>query len=835
MQTEIKKILADVTKPYQYIGDEYLAYKKKMSDEDVSIVFAFPDKYEIGVSNLGVRVLYYVVNKEDGLVADRAYAPEFDCKDALEKNNVKLYAVESKKPLKEFDFVGFSLQYELAYPTVLKMLDLADIPVKRKERGENDPIIVAGGPCCFNPKPMSEFIDLFLIGDGEELNVELMKKYKEIRHLSRAEKLNELAKIKGVYSPILQNKTEKRICQLNNDNLPLTNPIPYSSCVHDRTIIEIRRGCGRMCRFCQPGHVTLPIRERKAEDIINAVDKATSITGYDEYSLLSLSSNDYTNIEPVIDDLTAMLCERKVSVSLPSQRIDRYNEHLAAVVRGIRKSTITLAPEAGSQRLRNVINKNLTEEQILSTVLNCYKTGADSIKLYFIMGLPTESKEDLEEMAKLLSTIRWKSQLIKKEMGLQNPLRLTCTLSIFVPKPFTPFQRHGQNTKEEIKEKLTYLLSLTDKIKNVKINYHNPFVSKLEAAFTRGDERYADLIYALYKKGAYMTSWDEYLDYSMWEETAEECGISLDEEAAKQFSKDEVLPWEVIDIGIPRSWFEQEYEKALRNENTIPCEFNCVNCGVCKNFKTHKVIDKKYEKKTTEQELHEKLEEKHNEVPTRYRLKLTKEGSLKYLSHLDWQNTIIKSLYRSGLKLNFSQGFNPTPKISLGIALPIFVESVTEFIDIEFFDNIGKDELKEKLSKAFPSQIRVLDLKEIPRKEPSIDNTAEWAEYEFSPIEKDIYPVKSLLYDINAKFSENEKILIEKKNKKGIKRTIDIKPSIRSISERDNKIVMVLKAGQNQEIPSLRPDTAMELFKPEIKFDMKRTKFFDGSLEEIDL
>lgn len=835
MQTEIKKILADVTKPYQYIGDEYLAYKKKMSDEDVSIVFAFPDKYEIGVSNLGVRVLYYVVNKEDGLVADRAYAPEFDCKDALEKNNVKLYAVESKKPLKGFDFVGFSLQYELAYPTVLKMLDLADIPVKRKERGENDPIIVAGGPCCFNPKPMSEFIDLFLIGDGEELNVELMKKYKEIRHLSRAEKLNELAKIKGVYSPILQNKTEKRICQLNNDNLPLTNPIPYSSCVHDRTIIEIRRGCGRMCRFCQPGHVTLPIRERKAEDIINAVNKATSITGYDEYSLLSLSSNDYTNIEPVIDDLTAMLCERMVSVSLPSQRIDRYNEHLAAVVRGIRKSTITLAPEAGSQRLRNVINKNLTEEQILSTVLNCYKTGADSIKLYFIMGLPTESKEDLEEMAKLLSTIRWKSQLIKKEMGLQNPLRLTCTLSIFVPKPFTPFQRHGQNTKEEIKEKLTYLLSLTDKIKNVKINYHNPFVSKLEAAFTRGDERYADLIYTLYKKGAYMTSWDEYLDYSMWEETAEECGISLDEEAAKQFSKDEVLPWEVIDIGIPRSWFEQEYEKALRNENTIPCEFNCVNCGVCRNFKTHKVIDKKYEKKTTEQELHEKLEEKHNEVPTRYRLKLTKEGSLKYLSHLDWQNTIIKSLYRSGLKLNFSQGFNPTPKISLGIALPIFVESVTEFIDIEFFDNIGKDELKEKLSKAFPSQIRVLDLKEIPRKEPSIDNTAEWAEYEFSPIEKDIYPVKSLLYDINAKFSENEEILIEKKNKKGIKRTIDIKPSIRSISERDNKIVMVLKAGQNQEIPSLRPDTAMELFKPEIKFDMKRTKFFDGSLEEIDL
>lgn len=829
-ETQLEKTLFEVTKPYQYIGGEYLSKQKEIKEDDVTIVFSFPDKYEVGVSNLGVRVLYDAVNKCEGLVADRAYAPEPDCLSAMEKNNLLLYGVESKKPLKEFDFLGFSLQYELAYPTVLRMLELSDIPVLRKDRTDKDPIIVAGGPCCYNPKPMSDFIDLFLIGDGEDLNVELMRKYKEIRHLPREKRLFELAKIKGVYSPELNNKTVKRISQLTNDNLPLTNPIPYSSCIHDRTIIEIRRGCGRMCRFCQPGHVTLPIRERKAEDIINAVDKATQISGYDEYSLLSLSSNDYTNIEPIIEELNSMMCERKVSVSLPSQRIDRYNEHLAQMVRGIRKSTITLAPEAGSQRLRNVINKNLSEEQILDTVLHCYKAGADSIKLYFILGLPTETKADIEEMAALLSKIRWKSTQIKKEMNITNPLKLTCTVSIFVPKPFTPFQRHSQNTNAEIKEKLSYLLSLTDKIKNVKINYHNPFVSRLEAALARGSEKFCDFIYRIYKKGAYLTSWDEYLNYSEWEETAQESGISFEEEASRQYAKEDILPWEIIDMGITREWFEQEYEKALRSENTTPCEFNCVKCGVCTRLKTHKVIDKKYTPKI--KEISKKID---NETPFRYRLKLTKENDLRYLSHLDWQNTIIKSLYRSGLKLNFSKGFNPTPKISLGIALPVFIESITEFVDIEIFDEITEEELKNKLQAVFPNQIRILGIKQTERNVQSIDTLAEWAEYEILPVEKNVYDIKSLLYDINTKFSENEELLIEKKNKKGITKSINIKPSIKLIQERDNKIVAVLKTGQSIEIPPLRPDIAMTLFLPEIKFEIKRTKFFDGSLNEITL
>lgn len=829
-EIRLKQDLLDVMKPYQYIGHEYLSDEKDFDNSDVRILFAFPDKYEVGISNLGVRVLYHVVNRQDGLMADRAYAPEPDFIKVVEETKLSLYGVESKRPYSDFDLVGFSLQYELCYPTVLKMLELGGITVKREERGEDEPIIIGGGPCAYNPKPMSDFIDIFSIGDGEDVTVEIMRRYNEIRHLSRAEKIKELAKIKGVYAPSLENKTVKRIAELNNDNLPIENPVPYSSSIHDRTIIEIRRGCGRMCRFCQPGHVTLPIRERKAEDIIKAVDKSTQMTGYDEYSLLSLSSNDYTNIEPVIDELSEMLCERKVSVSLPSQRIDRYNEHLAEVVRGIRKSTITLAPEAGSQRLRNVINKNLSEEQIMTTILNCYRTGADSIKLYFILGLPTETKEDLEEMAGLLGKIRYRSQYIKKEMNLPNPLRLTCTVSVFVPKPFTPFQRHSQNTNEEIREKISYLLSLTDKIKNVKINYHNPFVSMLEAAMTRGDKKFGKLIYALYKKGAYLTSWDEYLEYDQWRETAAECGISFEEEASRQYEKDEVLPWEVIDMGIPRSWFEQEYEKALRAENTIPCEFNCVKCGVCTNFKTHKVIDKKY---TAQRHLVEKISD--DAEIFKYRLKLTKDGNLRYLSHLDWQNTILKTLYRSGLKLNFSRGFNPTPKISLGIALPVFVESCTEFVDIEIFDKLTDEEVKEKLQNALPDKIRLLGIKKIERSTKSVDTVVEWAEYEFSPVEKDVYDIKSLLYDITEKINSSDEITIEKKNKKGILKTINIKPSVKSVTERNGKIVAVLKTGQNTEIPPLRPDIAIALFVPKVKFDIKRTKFFDGSLKEIDL
>lgn len=820
--------LFKVKKPYQYIGSEHLSFNKDWDSTSVKIALAFPDKYEIAISNLGQKILYNIINLKDEFLADRVYAPDFDYRDILKSQNLSLYGLESKRSLKEFDLIGFSLQYELSYPTVLEMLALSDIPIKREDRNEEHPIILTGGPCCFNPKPMSKFIDAFLIGDGEDLLPEILSSYKELKekNISRSEIIKKLSEIEGVYTPEFPKKTKKRISQLAVETCPITNPLPYSSSVHDRVVVEIRRGCGRMCRFCQPGHVNLPIRERKAEDIINLILKSAEKTGYDEYSLLSLSSNDYGNIEGVIEELSCHLNDKKISASLPSQRIDRYSEKLANLIKGVRKSTVTLAPEAGSQRLRDVINKNLTEEQIIETILTCYKNGFDSVKLYFILGLPTETYEDIDEMLELLSKIRYKANELKKEENLKDSIKITCTLSIFVPKPFTPFQWHSQNSEEEIRQKIDYLMPKAKAIKGVKINYHNSFISKMESVLSRGDENSGEYVYKLYEKGVYMSTWDENIDKYLWNQTATELGISLSSLATKQFNLEEELPWDIIDVGVDKSWFIQEYKKALSAETTLPCEFNCVNCGVCKNMKQKKVIDTNYTPKLFETPKQEQTE------TFKYRIKVTKEDELKYLSHLDWQNTIIKTLFRSGLNLAFSQGFNPTPKISLGIALSIFYESKCELIDIELKDNLTPEKIKDSLTKVVPDKIKILEVTKIPKDTKSIDTTAQWAQFECTPLQEGILKNKDLMYIID-RISSSDEIFIEKKTKKGIKKLVNIKPSIKSSYVANDKLMLILKTGQSVDLPSLKADELIKLFYPNVDFRIVRTKFFDENDSEL--
>ncbi len=824
--------LYKVKKPYQYIGGEYLSYNKNFDDAEVKMVFAFPDKYEIAISNLGQKILYEIVNSDSRFMADRVYAPDFDYKKILEDKNENLKALESKQEIKKFDLVGFSLQYELAYPTMLGMLKLSGIPLLRKDRKEDIPIIFAGGPCCFNPRPIEKFIDLFLIGDGEELIIELLEKYQDLKQkgFSRNKIIIELAKIEGVYSPELQNKTKKRIYNFKDTDKFTTFPIPYSSSIHDRTIIEIRRGCGRMCRFCQAGHVNLPIRERKAENIIRNVIESIEKTGYDEYSLLSLSSNDYTNIESVIEYLSNIMNKKRVSVSLPSQRIDKYSQKLAQLVKSVRSTTITLAPEAGSQRLRNVINKNLSEEQIIDTILNCYKNGFSHVKLYFMIGLPTEKIEDIEEMIELFRKIRYKSKLIKKELELKDGLNLTCTVSIFVPKPFTPFQWFGQNSFEQIKEKIRFLLDEIKTVKGVKINYHNSFTSKLECAITRGDERYNDFFLELNNQGVYLSTWDENIDKDLWLNTALKYGLDIDKEAERTYKTEEILPWDIIDIGIDKSWLIEQYNNALNEININPCEFNCVKCGVCTNFKTHKVIDKPFSLKN---EIQEKNDEKNGiKQSYKYRLRITKKNELRYISHLDWQNTIIKMLYRSELDLCFSQGFNPSPKISLGIALPIFVEGENEFIDIEIYNNLEESELTQILNNVLPENIRIINTKKIEKNTEAIDIKAQWALYSFTPIKEGILKIKDLLYIKDVISSSNE-IFIEKINKKGIKKLINIKPSIKIIDVKDMKLYMVLKTGQSEEIPSVKPDDILKKYASNIDFRIIRHELFDKNMNKL--
>ncbi len=886
------------SKPYQYVGGEFLSYNKSFDDAEMRFAFAFPDKYEIGISNLGVRILYDLINRQDGCMCDRVYSPEPDFKPEL------LYGLESKQPIKDFDAVGFSLQYELSYPTVLKMLEMSGIPYRNDQRNDNHPIIIAGGPCAFNPLPLADFIDVFMIGDGEDSIVEVCEILKKTKGLPREERIKALCghnkedkRVGGYEDKLLSEKgissdlpiflpsstgrwsaltggtVTKRIAQLKYETALKSYPIPFSTSVQDRAVVEIRRGCGRMCRFCQPGHVTLPIREREAEDIIKITKELVKNTGYDEYSLLSLSSNDYKNINEVIKELAVDFNEKKISVSLPSQRIDGFNLELANLVQSVRKSTMTLAPEAGSQRLRNVIKKNITEEQILNAVLTLYENGWSKLKFYFICGLPTETLKDMDEMAELLGKIKYRCKQIKREKGLNHGLDITCTLSIFVPKPFTPFQWCGQMDLEKVREHIHYLKEKTAHIKGLKINYHEDATSQIEAVLTRGNRDLCRYVEALYKKGCYLDAWGEYFNKDIWHETAEELGLDLAQLAQHKYQTDEILPWDFINVGLGKQWLINEYNSAiledkkigsyedrLLSEKSLPsnqsdilpsiiptCETKCVNCGVCKNLNTRKILAKPYKASDKAQNL--KIEIKNPEICQgydkeifRYRIKISKTGILKYFSHLDWQNTFLKALARTGLDIVYSLGYNPLMKVSMGIALPLFAESICELVDIELFDDLAPEDIKQKLEKVLPEQAKIISIVKIEKSAPSIDVTAQWAEYKIDIFNKSLYDFETLRYNTDKVLS-SKKIFVEKKNKKGLTKKTDIKPSIKSYRFEDESMFIVLKTGQsainNKDgtvqagIPALRADVLMNLIAPDVTFNITRTRFFGENLKEL--
>jgi len=836
--TDYNQSLHKCFKPYRYVGGEFLSHNKDFESAKVKFAMAFPDKYEIGISNLGVRILYELINKEPDYMCDRVYAPEKD----FTPN--PLYALESKKPLKEFDAIGFSLQYEMAYTTVLKMLEMANIPYKNSERTDDDPIIIAGGPCTFNPLPMSDFIDVFMIGDGEDAIIEICKTLEETKGQPRKEIIKKLCQIEGCWSKGINRKVNKRISQLKPETAITSYPIPFSSSVQDRAVVEIRRGCGRMCRFCQPGHVTLPIRERSAQDIIKIAKELVNNTGYEEYSLLSLSSNDYANINEVIKELSLDFNEKKVSVTLPSQRIDGFNLELANLVQSVRKSTMTLAPEAGSQRLRDVIKKNITQDQILNAVLTLYENGWSRVKLYFICGLPTETSEDIEEMANLLKTIRYRSKLLKKEKELKHSLDLTCTLSIFVPKPFTPFQWCAQMPLQEVKTHIDYLMSLLAKTKGIKINYSDKYLSLLEAVMTRADDSLCKYIEALYKKGSYLDSWGENFKWSFWNETALELGINLEELANTQYDLHSELPWDFINTGLDKEWLINEYNEAMKTENSdnhiVPtCQTGCVNCGVCKNFKTHKVMAEPFKASEKAQELAkqekrhiEDIDQKDIKETFRYRIKLTKTGILKYFSHLDWQNTFLKAMQRTNLKIAYSYGYNPTMKVSMGIALPLFCESLTELVDICLWEDTDILTVKNEISKVLPDGAEVISIEKIDRNTPSIEDSVSWAEYEIKISDKSLYDFDKFVYN-TLRVLNSDKILIGKKTKKGLDKTIDYTKSIGEYRFESGSLFITLKTGHSTIVPPLRADALMELIAPDVIFDITRLKFLSESLHEL--
>ena len=797
--TLINDLLFKVQKPGQYLGIEYghlvgneiegqiiegQKKLKKWKDVKATLALIYPDLYELGMSNFGTKILYQIINSHPDFLCDRAYAPMKDMEDVMRKDNVKLWGWESFEPLNKFDLMGFSLSYELSYTNVLNMLELSGLRVLSEERTNLFPLVFAGGPSTFNPEPMAKFVDFFIIGDGEEVIIEALETVTKFKSRGKSmclpensksmclpinegkdknKLLLELAKIPGIYVPrfyepdpnenylpklkdkfkgILPETIQKRVVNLTDLNQPTSGPVPYLASVQDRQVLEIRRGCDRGCRFCQPGYVYLPVRERTPDDLVRLSTEALKNTGYDEYTLLSLSASDYTKLHEAAVKLNSTHCPQGVSLSMPSQRADRFNLSIAKELNAVRKSGITLAPEAGTERLREVINKGLKESEIKQAIESVYDAGFKRVKLYFMIGLPTEETADLDGIMNLL---KWACDLSR--IKGKRPLEITCTISTFVPKSFTPFQWFNQNTSKEFQEKINYLHKRIKelRLRSVRLNCTEPKIALLEAVLSRGDRRVSDLVYEAYKKGAKFDAWDESLNIDAWREAAGELNLSLEEEASKFREVGSVCPWEIIDSGLLKKFLIEEYKKAVEVKETAPCTENkCHACGVCfeldvVNLVTEDKSDKnKFVKEIKSEQSGTSCSAKGGQQSTvssqsfKLPIKTTQKveiihsklGNLKFISHLDVQRLFERAMRRANIKFSYTEGFNPRPKMQWLMPLPLYYQSNYELMHLELAESCTDSDLQVRLNEHLPPEFQVKSIKsvDLTQKLPTQEN-----------------------------------------------------------------------------------------------------------------
>ncbi len=604
-------ILCRVEKPARYIGGELNSYNKDKNSVNIRYAFCFPDVYEVGMSHLGTKILYHLMNEREDTFCERCFAPWPDMEKLLRENNIPLGTLETKDSLSEFDILGFTLQYEMSYTNILNMLDMCNIPVRASKRGEEYPIIMMGGPCAYNPEPLYDIADVFILGEGEQVTHEVLDLYKEMKGKPKAEYLRAISKIQGVYVPSLYDVTynedgtikemvpkyedvpktvQKRIvADFNANNFPDKFIVPYTEIIHDRIVIETFRGCTRGCRFCQAGMIYRPVREKTTEKLMEEIDVLVKNTGYEEISLSSLSICDYSNIQNLIFSLIEKYGEDKIGVSIPSIRIDAFSVDLIKEIQKVRKTGLTFAPEAGTQRMRDVINKGVTEEDLLRSARNAFESGWSTIKLYFVIGLPYETVEDVEGIAHLAEKVVEEYFHVPRDVRKRG-LRVTVSTSILVPKPFTPFQWAPMNQVPEVREKIS---SLRDAIKSKAINYnwHESQLSYLEAVFARGDRKLCDVLVKAFEKGARFDGWNEYFKFELWQEAFEECGVNGEFYAYRERNYDEVLPWDFIDIGVSKKYLISENEKAKEMVLTPDCRERCTGCGINTSFKERKCFD----------------------------------------------------------------------------------------------------------------------------------------------------------------------------------------------------------------------------------------------------
>ena len=589
--------LLSVTKPARYVGGEYNQVIKNKENIKCRFAFCFPDIYDIGMANLGMKILYNILNKREDTWCERVFAPWSDFEELLRKEKIELYGLESKDSIRTFDIIGFTLQYEMSYTNILNMLSLANIPVYSKDRYEEYPFVIAGGPCACNPAPLSKFIDAFLLGEGEELIDTIASKYVEWKDkkLPKIEYLKSIKDIPGVYVPSLHTKKDKItkvvIEDMDKVDYPVNFVVPSTDIVQNKISLEVFRGCSRSCRFCQAGYIYRPVREKSTKRLLQLAQKTLESTGINEISLASLSTSDYSDFNNLATDIIKLGEDKKVSLSLPSLRIDSVNLDILNRVQAVRKSSLTFAPEAGSQRLRNVINKNITKENILNGCKLAFENGWSTVKLYFMIGLPTETYEDLDEIVQLANSIVELYYSIPKEKR-RGKCNVTVSTSTFVPKPHTPFEWFGQNTLDKIELKQQFLKERLNN-KNIKYSWHNPCISRLEAVIARGDRKICDLIYEAFKNGAKFDSWEECLNLEAWDKAFKNLNIKPEDYASKEYDLDYEFEWDNIMHGVEKEFLKREYKKALESKTTNNCMESCSGCGVtkissCKFIAKHK-------------------------------------------------------------------------------------------------------------------------------------------------------------------------------------------------------------------------------------------------------
>ncbi len=814
----IQDILPLIERPSRYLGTEINSIKKDEDGIKLSMALVFPDLYEIGTSHLGLNILYYILNNHAEIAAERVFVPGLDMEAHLRSSNTPLMSLESKKPLNEFDIIGFSLLYELNYTNILNVLNLAKIPFFSSQRDSSHPLIIAGGPCTCNPEPVADFFDAIVIGDGENVIMEMSRSWLKWKENCCGEKetlYKMWSEIQGVYIPAFfepkfdrsgfqsllprfskYRKIKRAIVNdLDKSPFPDVPILPYGKPVHDRLRIEVSRGCTRGCRFCQAGMIYRPVRERSVDTILSLSNKSITATGYEDISLLSLSIGDYICINPLMEQLMTWCEPRNISVSFPSLRAGTLTPELMQHIKRVRKTGFTIAPEAGSQRLRDVINKNISEKDIIDTVKNAYGFGWQVIKLYFMVGLPTETSEDLKAIVSLVKELR----KINAGKGRRKN-KINVSVGTFIPKPHTPFQWAPQIPLSESKDRIGWLQKNL-KMSGINFKWQNPGISLLEGLWARGDRQLSHLLIAAHKKGCKLDGWSDHFKYKLWQEAIYDEGVDPDFYTGRSRNTDEPLPWDHIDIGVEKDYLIKEWEKATTGESTPDCRRgNCNTCGVCDfNIIEPKVFERPAEESAFE--IGGDLLNPDNIKPIikdtlfkTLKFSFSKTDQAKYFGHLELVNIILRALRRTGIPIKFSEGFHPKPKISFEDTLPLGMESLKEYFYLVVPENFKLQSIIESLNKQLPEGITINDCHVTSAK----------------PVQNKPY---NYMVTIKEEFFDNKKVdfflqspefVISRINRKGRLKKINLKDLVLEIELLNPyKLKMTLRAESGQTVRPL--------------------------------